>query len=114
MKRVLVTIIGVFIAAPLLLAQDAAKVAAGKKTFEAQKCSTCHQVAGQGGKMASSLDGVGKKLTEADIKKWLTAPAEMEAKLKEKPKAPMSGFLKTHKLTDADVDGLVAYMLSLK
>jgi len=113
MKRVVLTIVAVFFAAPLLLAQDAAKVAAGKKAFETQKCATCHQVAGQGNKMAP-LDGVGKKLTEADIKKWLTDPAAMEAKLPKKPVASMAGYLKTHKLTDADVDGLVAYLMTLK
>jgi len=85
MKRVLVTIVGLFLAAPLLLAQDAAQIAAGKKAFEAQKCGTCHQIAGTGGKAGSVLDGVGKKLTEADIRKWLTTPAEMESKLPKKP-----------------------------
>ncbi|HXT68777.1 MAG TPA: cytochrome c [Vicinamibacterales bacterium] len=97
-----------------LNAQDAAKVAAGKKVYETQKCATCHAIGGTGGKLASALDGVGKKLTEADIKKWLTNPAEMETKLKAKPKMPMSTWLKTHKQTDADVEALVAYMLSLK
>jgi len=114
MKRVLLTIIGVLVAAPLLLAQDNAKVAAGKAAFAAQKCSVCHQVGGQGGKMAASLDGVGKKLAEADIRKWLTSTAEMEAKLPAKPKASMAAAMKSKKLTDTDIDGLVAYLMSLK
>jgi hypothetical protein len=38
----------------------------------------------------------------------------MEKTLKTKPKMPMSTYLKTHKLTDPDIDALTAYMLSLK
>ena len=45
----------------LAAAQDAAK---GEQVYAAQKCSTCHQVAGKGNKL-SPLDGVGKKLSAA-------------------------------------------------
>ena len=91
------------------------KVEAGQKAFVAQKCGTCHAVKGVStGKLASALDGVGTKLKDAEIKAWLTSPAELEAKLPKKPAMPMSTFMKTHKLTDADVDGLVAYLKSLK
>jgi len=67
-----------------------------------------------GGKTASALDGIGGKLSAADIKKWLTATAEMEGKLPKKPTASMATWMKSKKLTDADVDALVAYMASLK
>jgi len=93
---------------------DPKKIEAGQAAFETQKCGVCHAVAGKGGKLASALDGVGKKLTEADLKKWLTEPAEMEKKLPTKPKMPMSTAMKSKKLTDADVNALVAYMLTLK
>lgn len=93
---------------------DPAKVAAGKTAYDTQKCGTCHQIAGKGGKLAGALDDVGKRLTAADIKKWFTNPTEMEAKLKDKPKMLMSTFLKQHKLTDADVEALTAYMQTLK
>jgi mono/diheme cytochrome c family protein len=93
---------------------DAAKIAAGKAAYAAQKCSTCHMIDKAGGKMASVLDGVGSKLKEEDIRKWLTATAEMEAKLPKKPTASMAAFMKTKKLSDADVSALVAYMSSLK
>ncbi|HKW01746.1 MAG TPA: cytochrome c [Vicinamibacterales bacterium] len=116
MRKVLFTIVGVAIATSVVAAQtpDPAKVAAGQKAFDAQKCATCHAVKGQGGKLASALDGVGAKVPAADIKKWLTNPAEMEAQLKTKPKMLMSTYLKSHKLTDADIDALTNYMLSLK
>jgi mono/diheme cytochrome c family protein len=116
MRNVFVTLVGLTIATSVVAAQapDAAKVAAGQKIYEAQKCNTCHMIQGKGGKLASSLDGVGGKLSQADIKKWLTDSAAMEKNLKEKPKMPMSTFMKSHKLSDADVDALTAYMMSLK
>jgi len=95
-------------------APDPAKVAAGQKLYDTLKCGTCHQVKGVGGKLSTALDGVGGKLPAADIRKWLTDPASMEAKLPKKPTMPMSTYLKSHKLADADVDALTAYMLSLK
>ena len=116
MRHVFVTLVALAIATPVVAAQapDAAKVAAGQKAYEAQKCGTCHAIKGQGGKLASALDGVGGKLSAADIKKWLTDPAAMEKNLKEKPKMLMSTAMKSKKLTDADVDALTAYMMSLK
>jgi hypothetical protein len=38
----------------------------------------------------------------------------MEKSLAKKPSMPMSSYLKTNKLTDADVDALMAYMATLK
>lgn len=119
MKVFAAVVVGVLVGCGTAFAQaaqppDPAKVAAGVKVFEAQKCGQCHAIKAVGGKLASALDGVGGKLTEADIRKWFTAAAEMEAKLPKKPMATMSAYLKNHKLTDADVDALVAYMRSLK
>jgi len=91
------------------VAQDAAKIEAGKKVYDAQKCSMCHMIAGKGSKM-SVLDGVGTKLKADEIKMWITEPATMEAKLTTKPKIKM----KAYKLAPADLDALVAYMGSLK
>lgn len=90
-------------------AQDAAKIAAGEKVYAAQKCSMCHAIAGKGMK-AYPLDGVGTKLSAADIKSWILTPADMEAKLAVKAKMKMKAF----KLEGADLDNLVAYMGSLK
>jgi len=116
MRSLLVTLVGAaFIAtsAVAVHAQDAAKVAAGQKVYAAQKCSTCHQIKGAGNK-AHPLDGVGAKLSEADAKMWLTHTADMEAKLPKKPAMSMAGWMKSKKLSDADVDALTAYMMSLK
>jgi mono/diheme cytochrome c family protein len=117
MRRVIGITVGLVLSSGLVLgaqAPDPKKVEAGKLAFEAQKCSICHAIAGKGGKLASALDDVGKKLTEADIRKWLTDPASMEAKLPKKPAMLMSAGLKGKKLTPADIDNLTAYMLTLK
>ena len=93
-----------------LLAQDAKKIADGKKLYASKECDKCHMIAGKGNKIGP-LDGVGTKLSEADIRKWLTDPVPMEAKLDHKPKVKMSS--KKAKLTDPEIDALVAYMMSL-
>src|SRR5262245_35317467 len=93
-------------AAPAFAQGDATK---GAEAYGAQKCATCHSVAGKGGKLA--LDGVGSKLSAADISEWITSPAEAAKKHKSTAKPPMRSYAK---LAKADVDNLVAYMLSLK
>ena len=90
-------------------AQDA--VEKGKAVYAAQKCSMCHSIAGTGGK-ASALDGVGKKLSEAEIRAWIVTPKEMEKKTKSTKKPVMPD--RYSKLPAADIDALVAYMASLK
>ena len=89
-------------------AQDAKK---GEQVYAAQKCSICHAIAGKGSK-TNPLDGVGKKLSAADIKQWIVNPTDMTAKAKSQKKPPMPN--KYGKLPAADIDGLVAYMQSLK
>ena len=89
-------------------AQDVAK---GQAVYAAQKCSICHAIAGKG-KAANPLDGVGAKLSAADIKEWIVNPTEMTAKAKSTKKPVMPN--KYSKLPAADLDALVAYLASLK
>ncbi len=58
---------------------------------------------------------MGVELTAADIKKWLTSPADMEAKLKKPPKGTdaMSNALKTKGIEPSEIDSLVAYLQTL-
>ena len=93
------------------LAQDAAAVEKGKAVYAAQKCSMCHAIAGAGGK-TSALDGVGKKLSADDIRAWIVTPKAMEKKHNSTKKPPMPD--RYSKLPAADLDALVAYMVSLK
>lgn len=105
-----VLVLAAMVAAPaVLIGQDAAKVEKGKTVYAANKCQTCHMAEGKGNKRFP-LDRVGAKLSEADIRTWITAPAEMEAKLPNPPKIKM----KAYKLPAEDLDALVAYMQSLK
>jgi len=95
-----------------VVAQDAKLVQAGKELYAGKTCARCHMVGGRGYK-AGKLDGVAKRMSADDMRKWLTAPADMEAKLDQKPKVRMSSRKKMH-LTDADVSALVAYLMTLK
>jgi mono/diheme cytochrome c family protein len=91
--------------------QDAAAIKKGQQVYTAQKCQVCHSIAGKGGK-ASALDGVGAKLSADDIRSWITHPTDMTAKTKSTKKPPMPA--KYASLPAGDIDGLVAYMQSLK
>lgn len=110
MKRTLIAAVAAFafcaLAGPAS-AQDA-KIEKGMKVYDAQKCSMCHSVAGKGNPK-SPLDGVGSKLTAADIKAWIVDPKTMTEKTKAKP-----GMRAYPKLPAEDLDTLVAYMTSLK
>jgi mono/diheme cytochrome c family protein len=83
----------------------------GAKVYTAQKCQVCHSIAGKGSK-ANPLDGVGAKLSADEIRGWIMNPTEAAAKAKSTKKPPMPNKYKT--LPAADLDGLVAYMQSLK
>ena len=114
MKRVMVALVGVALVGGSVLAaagQDP-KVAAGKVVYDGNNCKTCHLAEGKGNKQYP-LDGISAKMTDADIRKWITDTAAMEAKLKTPPKVKMSAMWKKH-LADADLDALVAYIKSLK
>jgi mono/diheme cytochrome c family protein len=93
---------------PFAAAQDAAK---GEGVYSAQKCSVCHVIAGKGNKQ-NPLDGVGAKLSADDIRAWIVDPVAMAAKTSSTKKPPMPK--KWANLPAADLDGLVAYMQSLK
>jgi mono/diheme cytochrome c family protein len=91
-------------------AQDKAQVERGTKVYAAQKCSVCHSIAGQG-KKTNPLDGVASKLSEPEIRDWIVNAAEMTKKTKSTKKPVMKNY---SKLPKDDVDGLVAYMMTLK
>jgi mono/diheme cytochrome c family protein len=112
-RAVAATLAGIVWAAMALGAQapDPAKVAAGKAVFDDTGCTKCHGDDGVGDKSGKqALVGIYPKVSAADIRKWITSPADMTAKLPKKPKEPMKKF----DLTDAQVDQLVAYVQSLK
>ena len=86
-----------------------AKVAAGEKAFAAQKCSLCHSVAGKGN-AKGPLDGVGSKLSDTEIRSWITDAKGMT----EKTKAARKPAMKAYTLPKEDVDALTAYLVTMK
>jgi mono/diheme cytochrome c family protein len=88
-------------------AQDAK--AKGAQLFADQKCTLCHSIGDKGNKKGP-LDGVGTKLTAAEIREWITDAKGMTAKMKATRKPEM----KAYTLPKDDVEALVAYLGSLK
>jgi mono/diheme cytochrome c family protein len=88
-------------------AQDAK--ARGEKVFADQKCSLCHSIGGKGN-AKGPLDDVGSKLSADEIRGWITDAKGMTAKTKATRKPEM----KAYNLPKDDVDGLVAYLSTLK
>ena len=90
-------------------AQDAKTKA--MNLFAAQKCTQCHSIAGRGNKKGA-LDDVGRKLTAAEIKEWITDPVGMAKKTDQPPtrKPPM----KKKALSGDDVNALVDDLATLK
>jgi mono/diheme cytochrome c family protein len=108
--------VGLGMAAGILLvgqpvqAQDKAAVERGVKVYAAQKCNVCHSIEGKG-KKTGPLDGVASKLSEAEIREWIVNAKAMAKKTESKKKPVMKDYTK---LPKEDVDGLVAYMMTLK
>ena len=107
MKRVLATAVFVLITGPAF-AQGAAEK--GAAVFAAQKCMVCHALDGKG-QVKGPLDGIGAKLTAAEIRAWLVTPAEMAKKANATRKPPMRAFAS---LPKEDLDALVAFLASKK
>jgi mono/diheme cytochrome c family protein len=92
------------------LGQDKAQIERGMKAYTEQKCSICHSIAGKGN-AKGKLDDVASTLTPEEIRAWLVSPAEMAKKIKAERKPPMKAYAS---LSKEDLDGLVAYLGSLK
>lgn len=97
------------VAAGLVLGITSAALAADDATLALydKKCKVCHSIGGDAGKLADKggpLDGVGTKRDEAWLRAYLADP---KSKI---PDAKMPNL----KLAPADLDALVAYLLSLK
>ena len=96
------------IASPAASAQDAT-ITKGQQVYADQKCGLCHSIGDKGNKKGP-LDGVGSKLSAADIRLWMTDAKAMTEKTKSMRKPEM----KAYNLSKTDLDALVAYMQSLK
>jgi len=82
----------------------------GIKVYADRKCSVCHSIAGKGN-TKGPLDEVGSKLTADEMRAWMVTPKEMTVKMKAERKPAMLPY---PDISKADVDAVVAYMLTLK
>ena len=112
-KAIVLTSVLVVATLPMVRAagQDPGLAKKGEMLYGAQKCQTCHAISGKGNKN-NPLDGVGTKLSAAEIREWIVNPVEMTKKTKSTKKPLMPA--KYSKLAAAEIDSLVAYMQSLK
>jgi len=109
MKVSVVLVLGAVLGATQAAAAEDA-VARGKRLFTESRCTMCHSVAGKGNPKGPQ-DGVGARLTPAELRKWLVEPKVMSAKAKATRKPVMPSF---ETLKKEDLDALVAYLATLK
>ncbi len=107
-KAVLLFVAVAFVIACCMVAFSAPQASAekGKEVYAKQNCKLCHSIA-KVGNPKNPLDGVGSKLNEDEMKKWIRTPKEMN------PKTTMLAYA-AGKLSDADMADLIAYMMTLK
>ena len=91
-------------------APAAQSVEKGQQVYAAQKCQMCHSIGGKGN-AKGVLDGVGSKLSAADIHQWLVDAPGMTSKTKAARKPAMKAYPNLSKEELAD---LTAYLQSLK
>ena len=83
---------------------DPAQVAKGEKVYLEKKCTVCHAIRGQGGKVGPELTMVGAKRDAEWLRMFMKGPKAMV------PKAKMLPF----KGSEEELEAMVAYMASLK
>jgi len=106
-----VAVLGVSVNAQAPAVPEAARVEAGRKVYEREKCATCHQIAGRGNSRFP-LDGVGRKLTSEQLRRWITDTVKMEDALPRLPVVRMSAT--KYRLASKDLDALVLYLGTLR
>jgi mono/diheme cytochrome c family protein len=107
-RRVLaVTAAVVLVGFASAVAADEAAIAKGKAVFDSAKppCKTCHN------EKKTPLDNFGATGTAETVKAMLRTPKEALAKAGKKGTKPTYG---PDKISDADLEALTAYLLSLK
>jgi len=106
MRRFLVLAVAV-LAVSLAATTFAGDAAAGKVVYDAAKpaCKGCHT------DVKNPLAKTGAENTLDELKAWMRTPKEMIAKKGKKGIMPAYG---PDKITDADLENLVAYMATMK
>jgi mono/diheme cytochrome c family protein len=106
MRRLLVVAV-VILAASFATSAVAGDAAAGKAVFDGAKpaCKGCHTDA------KNPLAKAGADNSAADLKAWVRTPKDMIAK---KGKKGIMPAFTPEKISDADLDNLVAYLGTMK
>ena len=82
----------------------------GETVYAAQKCSMCHSLDGKG-QAKGPLDGIGTKLTAAEIRGWIVDAPGMTKKHNATRKPVMKAY---PNLPKEDLDALVAFLAAKK
>ena len=106
MRRLLVLAV-VVLAASFAVSALAGDAAAGKAVFDGAKpaCKTCHTDA------KNPLAKAGAENSADELKAWIRTPKDMIAKKGKKGVMPAYA---PEKISDADVENLVAYLATMK
>lgn len=95
---------------PLVSVVADARVADGKRLFEALGCMRCHAVAGVGSPR-SPLDDVATRRDAAALRDWIVADAGIRNQLSARALASKEDYAQ---LPAEQIDALVAYLQSLR
>lgn len=76
----------------------------GWAVYQAERCSSCHSIAGQGSPRYP-LDGVGSRLTAQQLRLWVVDPQEMRPGVRKRP---------YDHLSIEEVEALVAFLEVLR
>ncbi|MFP3868183.1 MAG: c-type cytochrome [Desulfobacteraceae bacterium] len=82
-----------------------ADVVAGQKLFQRLGCQSCHALGDRGGDTGPALNGVGQRLSAADLEQQLTEPGRRH------PQSQMPSFAF---LRPAELSALINYLQTLK
>lgn len=93
----------IVVALVLILFTSASALAGGHgaEVFKAQGCRACHQLAGQGGAIGPTLDGLGKRLDRKRLRQQIVAHETT------RPAASMPTY---GHLPPADLQALIDYL----
>lgn len=83
---------------------------AGRAVFQAQHCTRCHAVAGQGNPR-SPLDDVGARLTRAQLRDWVLAAEAVQDDLSRRAIEAKSAYAT---LPAAELEALLDYLQTLR
>jgi mono/diheme cytochrome c family protein len=76
----------------------------GWKVYQAERCSRCHSIAGEGSPRYP-LDGAADRLDARELRLWVVAPREMQPGVRKRA---------YDHLSEAEVEALVAFLQMLK